>query len=296
MTWSVIGVPIDCIGADPDSLSAFGTELSPAALRALGIVARVRGVDRGDVDVRVVGRERDPSTGLVGGTSVHDAVKGVRQSVAGLVGMGDRVLLVGGCCIPLMGALAGARDARPDVGLVYVDGHLDLYDHVTSPTGEAADMPTAAVLGFGEPGLLAAIDAPVVAPDRVAVLGPHDPDEWRTVGSMVSSLQLHVVGPTEIGNDPHVVAERAADRAAGVNGAYWVHLDVDVFDETEFSATDYLMTGGISLAAGRELARVLGRDDRLVGVSIGCYNPEKDPRGTNGAELVEIVALLTGQA
>ena len=64
--------------------------------------------------------------------------------------------------------------------------------------------------------------------------------------------------------------------------------------ETEFPATDYLMSGGISLAVGRELAQTLGGDERLVGVSVGCYNPEKDSSGSNGAELVELAALLTG--
>ena len=96
MSWSVIGVPIDCIGADPQSLTAFGTELSPAALREKGIVYRVNGVDGGDVDVRVVGRDRDLSTGLVGGKTVHDAVRGVREVVAALVVSGNRVLSPGG--------------------------------------------------------------------------------------------------------------------------------------------------------------------------------------------------------
>ena len=78
-----------------------------------------------------------------------------------------------------MGALAGARDGRDDVGLVYIDGHLDLYDQITRLRARRQDMPTAAVLGIGEPGLLAAIDAPVVTPERLAILGPHDPEEWR---------------------------------------------------------------------------------------------------------------------
>ncbi len=56
-----------------------------------------------------------------------------------------------------MGAVAGARDTFGRGGLVNVDGHLDLYDHRTSPTGEAADMPSAALLGLGWPGLLALV-------------------------------------------------------------------------------------------------------------------------------------------
>ena len=48
---------------------------------------------------------------------------------------------MGGCCTLTAGrAGRGASRAGP-TGLVYIDGHLDLYDGVTSPTGEAADMP-----------------------------------------------------------------------------------------------------------------------------------------------------------
>lgn len=295
MTLHVVGAPVDCIGADPATLTPFGTELSPRALRELGVVERVGGVDRGDLDVRVIGRERDPKTGLVGGHTVHETVSGVRAGVRDLLAPDERVLLLGGCCIPLMGALAGARDARGDVGLVYVDGHLDLYDHRTSPTGEAADMPTAAVLGMGEGGLLAALDAPVVAPDRLAVLGAHDPDEWPAVGHLVDELQLHVVEPSAITADPQAVARAASDRA-GSGGAFWLHLDVDVFDQDAFPATDYLMPDGLSVESGHELLRTLGADDRLIGVSVGCYNPEKDPVGQHGRQLVDLLAAAVGRA
>lgn len=289
MTWSVVGAPVDCIGADPVTLEPFGTELSPAALRDLGVVERVDGVDRGDLTVRVVGRERDEATGLVGGRTVHETVRGVRDAVWDLRSSGDRVLVLGGCCIPLMGALAGARDVDPGVGLVYVDGHLDLYDHVTSPTGEAADMPTAAVLGIGEPGLIAAMDAPVLTPDRLALIGPRDPDELPAVADIVHELALDVQGPERVLEDPAAVAAAAVERAARA-GTYWIHLDVDVFGEEEFPATDYLMPGGLTLESGMNLMRALGNDERLVGVSIGCYNPEKDVDGRNGAALVDLVA------
>lgn len=285
---------MDCIGADPATLVPFGTELAPSALRTLGVVERVGGVDRGDLDVRVIGRDRDPLTGIVGGFTVHDTVSGVRAGIRDMLGPDERVLVLGGCCIPLMGALAGARDARGDVGLVYVDGHLDLYDHQTSPTGEAADMPTAAVLGMGESGLLAAIDAPVVAPDRVAVLGAHDPDEWPAVGHLVDEMKLNVVAPAAITADPQTVASAAADRA-GSGVGFWLHLDVDVFDQDAFPATDYLMPNGLSMESGHELLRALGADDRLIGVSVGCYNPEKDPGQQHGRALVDVLAAAVGR-
>jgi arginase len=225
---------------------------------------------------------------------VHETVAGVRAGVAGLLASGDPLLLLGGCCIPLMGALAGARDVHSGVGLVYLDGHLDLYDHRTSPTGEAADMPTAAVLGIGEPGLLSVMDAPVVTPDRVALLGARDRDEWPAVGHLVDELSLAVVEPAAITDDPRAVTRGAVERA-GSGGAFWLHLDVDVFDEVAFPATDYLMPSGLGVETGRELLAAIGGDDRLVGVSVGCYNPEKDPDRRHGGVLIELLAAAVGR-
>ena len=73
MTWNIVGVPVDCLEAEPGA-AAFGTELSSGELRRLGVVERVGGVDRGDVSTRVAGPERDSVTGPVGGASVHDVV------------------------------------------------------------------------------------------------------------------------------------------------------------------------------------------------------------------------------
>ena len=86
------------------------------------------------------------------------------------------------------------------------------------------------------------------------------------------------------------MSERAWRSAfAGDPGRFWVHLDVDVLDEVVFPATDYLMPGGLDLS---QLAdRCCGRCCRrpaLVGVSVGCYNPEKDPDEPCGEALVEL--------
>ena len=95
--------------------------------------------------------------------------------------------------------------------------------------------------------------------------------------------------------DPQAVARAASDKA-GSGGAFWLHLDVDVFDQEAFPATDYLMPDGLSVESGHELLRTLGADDRLIGVSVGCYNPEKDPGRQHGRRLVDLLAAAVGRA
>ncbi|HEY6567822.1 MAG TPA: arginase family protein, partial [Actinomycetota bacterium] len=242
MTFSVIGVPIDSVGRSG------GTERAPAALRAMGLIDAIDGSDAGDLDVRIRGEERDPDTGIVGSADVMIATLGIRQAVDSSIRAGSRPFLAGGCCAELPGALAGARDAVGRLGLAYFDGHLDLYDGVTSPTGEAADMPVAAALGLGPQAWVQAAGGPSISADDTAIVGYRDLEQSLADGMIdpdslegLTHVDVEAVrsrGPGAVG----IETERALSRTPG---RFWLHLDVDVLDETVFPATDYLFSGGM---------------------------------------------------
>ncbi len=292
--WTVLGVPVDSAGA-PAGGPAFGTELSPAVLRDFGLVGRLAGVDAGDLDVRITGPDRDTVSGIVGWPSVGSVVAATRAAVTGLLADGRRPLLLGGCCTILMGAAPAARDVLGRVGLAYVDGHVDVYDNRTSPTGEAADMPVAALLGRGWPGLLAAMGPmPVIDAQDMVLMGARDEGEAADIGDLPDRLGLTVHGPDAIKAGPADLGRVARDRLASAATPYWLHLDVDVLDEGAFPATDYLMPGGIDLPELTDLLQPLGQDPLLIGASVGCYNPQKDPDARCGAALADVLAGALG--
>jgi arginase family enzyme len=103
--------------------------------------------DLNDLPVRIFGT-RDARSGFVGHASVLQMTSKMREEVGRVLSHGDQPLLVGSCCSFLMGAIAGARDVFGRIGLAYIDGHLDLYDGNTSPTGELADTPFAFLMGL----------------------------------------------------------------------------------------------------------------------------------------------------
>jgi arginase len=86
----------------------------------------------------------------------------------------------------------------------------------------------------------------------------------------------------------------ARGRFASAATPYWLHLDVDVLDEAAFPATDYLMPGGIDLPQLAELLLPLGEDPLLIGASVGCYNPQKDPDRRCGTALAGVLASALG--
>ena len=291
----MVGVPIDCSCAAEPGSPPFGTELSPAALRAAGLLAATGAEDGGDLSVRLVGRRRDPGTGLLGAQSVLSVTSVVRDRVHSLLAHGAVPFLVGGCCTLLPGALAGTRDAVGTAGLAYLDGHLDLYDGRTSPSGEAADMPISVITGLGPAEWSAAVGAPLVAPGQLALIGPRDREDAAADGSAMpedSGLE-HELTPASLrttGMAESGVA--AALRLAATAGRYWVHLDVDILDELEFPATDYLMPGGLSLADLTDLLRPIVSSPALAGISLACYNPAKDRDQSAARNLVRVFASV----
>jgi len=288
---SFIGVPIDSVGRSG------GTEHGPGALRELGLPAAL-GEDRGDLDLRIRGEERHPETGLLGSEDVLQATVAIRAAVADSLAAGERPFLGGGCCAELPGALAGARDALgATLGLVHLDGHLDLYDGRTSPTGEAADMPVAVALGFGPAAWVEAAGGASVSPERAALVGFRDreesiahgmrqPEELAPGPLLCPAEQLRSLGPA--------AAATAVTRALGEQGPYWLHFDVDVLDETVFPATDYLSPGGIDWDDLAAILPPLLTSPALAGASLACYNPEKDRSGACGEELVRTLVFATG--
>jgi arginase len=170
-----VGLPIDSIGRSG------GTELAPAALRELGLVSVLGGGDVGDLDVIIRGETRDPETGILGSPDVMATTRTIRDAIGDLITSGRRPFLGGGCCAGLPGALAGARDALGRIGLVNLDGHMDLFDRDTSPTGEAADMPVSVALGLGPARWVEQAGGPSLTPADTALAGFRDEEEYELV-------------------------------------------------------------------------------------------------------------------
>jgi arginase len=296
MPFTTLGIPIDSVGLGRAELH--GTELSPAAVRAAGL-DRLGWADAGDLDVRIPDHDRDPATGVVGLAGVLSTTSAVRSATAALIGRGERPFLLGGCCALLAGAVAGARDILGSVSLVYVDGHLDFYDGVTSPTGEAADMPIAVVLGDGpRPWVERVAPAPVVPPSGIAILGYHDPDELADLGDALARHRAAGLCDADVAAIRRGGATATAARALGhvrrASDHLWLHVDLDVLDQAVFPATDYLMSGGLDWDELVALLAPVAAGADLVGWSLSCFNPEKDPGGADGRAIVAAMERLFG--
>ena len=246
--------------------------------------------------MRIRGDRRDPDSGVVAIEDVLATTSAIRASIRGAVAGGERPFLLGGCCAELPGALAGARDAIGRVGLAYVDGHLDLYDGVSSPTGEAADMPVAVALGFGPAAWVESCGGASVDGSDVAILGFRDLKESLADGmrdprrSRDSGSRM----PTRFAARLRAWAATWRRRSRPGRDASGSTSTSTCWTRLVFPATDYLFAGGLTWEELQPLLGPLLSSPALLGASIGCYNPEKDTDGRDGRRLVESLRLATG--
>jgi arginase len=284
--FAMIGVPVDSAGGSG------GTELAPTALRSLGLGEAIQGRDEGDLQVRIRAGRRDPITGVVALDDVCSTTASVRKVVAETLAKEERPFLLGVCCSIVPGALAGVRDARSAASRIHLAGHLDLYDATTSPSGEAADMPITVALGMGPAAWVQAAGGPSVSGGDVWILGYRDRKESELDGMLMpedvdppiaclTTDEMRSVGSGEVGR-------RTAGALAERAGNIWVHLDLDIVDPSLFFANDAPVPNGLDWSELTELLSATCSSPAFVGISLGCYNPEKDHNQENGAQIVDV--------
>jgi arginase len=283
--WTIIGAPLNS-AAGPD-----GETRMPAALRAAGLVAALSAQDDGDIQGRIDDPRRDPETGIIGFDVLRRASAELRERLDALLRDGQRPLVLGGDCTPLLGIFAALQRHWRRPGLWFVDGHLDAYDGATSPTGEAADMELRILLGDGPQGLLDLGDrVPLLAAADVFAVGFRHPDESDAPEEVdlvddrverLDSRALRDLGSAEV--------VRRALELADRTDAVWLHLDLDVLDQEVLPAVSYRQPGGLDWDELEELLRPLARHPRLVGASVADLNPDRDPDGRHAARVVRFL-------
>jgi arginase len=288
--WGFVGAPLDCSG------TGRGERYAVSALKDAGIVDKLNVYNANDVGTAIDDSNRDSDTRVVGVEQIRSASLEIRSAVEAVLKRGARPFVVGGDCTILVGAIAAAKKRFGRLGLAFVDGHLDYFDGETSPSGEAADMDLAFVTGHGPAGLKnLAGTPPIVEPGDVVVMGHRlDPDEGegpREEDLVDEKIQL-VEAPAVKRGNPEALGLYVAERLEAQAGRFWLHFDVDAFDQEEMPAVTYPLPDGLGWEHVEALLRPLTQSSALVGLSVADFVPDKDPDGRYARQLVEMLADL----
>jgi arginase len=279
----------------PSSAAAMslGHEGAPAALRAAGLVERLRSIgyeisDLGD-DLPQLYQPDEESPRARNLPRVLAAIEALKPRVEAAVKSAALPLILSGDCSLALGVIAGVRRYFRHVSIIYMDRDADVNTPATTRSGCLDGMVVSHLTGRGAPELIRFWGEPPLVRDPdlalfgVARLDPAEEDFLRT-----APLRRYLAADVQR-RGAVATAETAIERIHGNGNEFVLHFDVDVI--ADFQATNYPGTGGLSLDEVREALEVFVKQKHLAAIEVTAYNPTKDPDGS-GAKL--IIDLLAG--
>jgi arginase len=292
---------IALIGA-PSSAAAFlaGTEKAPAALRAAGLVERLKSagyevIDHGDCAIRNFA-EDDENRRARNLKEIVASLNDLKLRAELAVKSGALVLVLGGDCAQVIGLLTGARRYYKRISLLWFDRDADLNTPATTPSGRIDGMVAACVIGKGAPEVVRFWgEPPLVREPDVTLFGLEriDPPEQEFLNKSpmrrVSAEEVRAKGAEQAARS--TLSQMHADARQVV-----LHLDLDVIAQDEFPAVNVPGSGGLGFAEVRSAVIEFVKNPNLLGLDVAQYNPDKDPDGSGAKKIVDLlVEALTAR-
>jgi arginase len=293
-TIALIGVPSSA-GA-----RRTGQEKAPAAIRARGLVERLRrkGLTVNDLgDLPPVAFRPDPehprqqNLGLV-----VDVARQVADRVEGAIASGAFPLVLGGDCSLGLGAIAGVLRHEERLGLLYCDSDLDLNTPETTPSGVFEGMVVAHALGRGAPEL-AGIGprCPLLNEEDIVLFG-YDAESGWVDPPELEALERSRMSKYPVGRVRGNAASAARDALRHLESrakAVLVHFDIDVMD---FPAVDVPHPQPLDAESTFAALKVFVTAPSCAGLVVTELNADKDPDGIHTTKLVDgLVEVLGGR-
>lgn len=226
--------------------------------------------------------------------SVITLSRQLAQASFDIVTEGGFPVLIGGDHSAAAGYWSGicaALAPEGDVGLIWIDAHMDSHTPQTSPNGYVHGMPLAALLGHGHQGLTTLLsERPKLKPAHVCLIGTRDyePEEKALLQSLGVRIffmdEIHYRGLPAVFEDAlHLV--RQASRGYGVT------IDLDGLNPEDAPGVSTPAANGLAKAELLTAMQGIYDDPRLVGMEISEFNPAND---IDNRTLTLMHALLAG--
>ena len=294
---------IALIGA-PSSAGArkVGQEQAPKALRAAGLIQSLEtnGHEVNDLgDIKEVSFAPDTEHPKQQNLPlVLNTLDEVQDRVDSAIKTNNWPLIIGGDCTITIGVLSALAKHYPSLGMIYVDGDVDLNTPETTFTGAFDGMVLAHILGKGA--------------EELSHFGPRYPIlDGRNITLFGYSAEAGGIDPIE---KEHLrvatmdkyplekVQDAAKDTAIEALQALesrvdhiLIHFDVDVIDHDDFPAVDVPHHPGLKLEQVQEALKVFLKSKKTIGLVVTEFNASQDENGELANQLVDLIQTSKGQ-
>lgn len=204
--------------------------------------------------------------------------------------------VIGGDHSCAIGTWSGVQDAlseKGDIGLIWIDAHMDAHTPETSESGRIHGMPVASLLGHGYPTLTGILNhRPKIKPENLCLIGVRSFQSGEA--DFLKRLNVRVVMMDEVKKRGlKVVMQEAIAIASHQTIGYGLTLDLDALDPEDAPGVDVPEGDGIKAAELMPVLAAIAKDPKLITTEIVEFDPERDKdRKTEKlvADLLRVIA------
>lgn len=229
---------------------------------------------------------KDTETQILNVNSLVEYAREQAYLINNLLTQNKFPFILGGDCSILLGS-AIALKQKGNYGLFYLDGHTDFMDISLSETGGAGGMAASIVTGNGHDKLTNILNlSPYIKEENLWCVGNREYDEEyenEIRNSSATYLSLAMLRKQGIEN---CVKSFLSEIVVKNLDGFWLHIDVDVLNDSVMPCVDSQMPDGLTYTEFNELTSYLFQSDKCSGLEITILDPDLDPTGQYTKEFV----------
>jgi arginase len=204
------------------------------------------------------------------------------------------VVSIGGDHSCAVGTWSGIAEAlQKDIGLIWIDAHMDSHTPETSESGNIHGMPLAALLGHGSPSLTHILsEKPKIKPENLFLVGIRSFEEGEK--KLLDTLGVRVYFMDEvIQRGLSAVLSEILEKLSHI--PYGISLDVDFFDPSAIIATGTPVPGGAHPEEFLD-SYSLFEAHPPIAFELVEFNPSKDTDNTTLNHVLNILKRVTNRS
>lgn len=230
---------------------------------------------------------KDSETQILNANSLIEYAREQAYLINNLLTRNKFPFILGGDCSILLGS-AIALKQKGNYALFYLDGHTDFMDISLSETGGVGGMAASIVTGNGHEKLTNILNlSPYIKEENLWCAGNREYDdeyENEIRNSSATYISLNDLRQKGISNCAAAFLSEVENK--NLDG-FWLHIDVDVLNDTIMPCVDSRTPDGLTYDEFNELTSHLFQSKKLCGLEITILDPDLDTTGQYTKDFVD---------
>ncbi len=218
------------------------------------------------------------------------------NKVSSLVKKNRFFIVFGGdhsCAIGTWSGVYDTLNSEDELGLIWIDAHMDSHTPETSLSGNIHGMPLASLLGHGHSQLTHIMKThPKLKPENICLIGIRSYEEGEA--ALLKKLKVRIFFMDEVKERGlETVMKEALAIVKKHTAHFGVTIDIDAMDPADAPGTGVAEPDGIHAKDLYHALKMLAHEKNLIGLEIAEFDPHKDKNHMTETLIANIITSVT---